>query len=64
LKKADAAMAGHETARYNIGTMEAQSGNMDRAVKHWTIAASAGCFGSMYELKASFKEGLCYQGIN
>jgi len=29
-----AAMAGHEAARNHLGTMEAQSGNMGRAVKH------------------------------
>jgi lipopolysaccharide biosynthesis regulator YciM len=37
-----AAMAGHETARYNLGVMECHCGNNERAVKHWTIAASAG----------------------
>ena len=35
-------MAGDEVARYNIGLMENNSGNVERAVKHWTIAASAG----------------------
>ena len=39
-----AAMAGHEMARLNIGNLEAKSGNMDRAVKHWNIAASTGDF--------------------
>ena len=34
-----AAMAGHEGARFNLGCMEAQSGNMGQAVKHWVIAA-------------------------
>jgi TPR repeat protein len=42
-----AAMLGHENSRCNLGNIEAQSGNMERAVKHWTIAASAGCYGSM-----------------
>ena len=37
-----AAMAGHEVARYNLGITEARSGNLERAVKHWIIAASAG----------------------
>ena len=32
-----AAMAGREGARCNLGTMEAQSVNMGRALKHWTI---------------------------
>jgi len=37
-----AAMAGHEGARLNLGTMESLSGKMGRAIKHCTIAASAG----------------------
>jgi hypothetical protein len=37
-----AAMAGDEVARNNIGTMEVNFGNMEQAVKHWTVAASAG----------------------
>ena len=43
-----AAMAGHEGARCNLGTMEAQSWNMGRAVKHWKIAASAGSFRALH----------------
>ena len=45
-----AAMAVDEVARSNLGCMEAQSGNMERAVKHWTIAASAGHYGAMKNL--------------
>ena len=37
-----AAMAGNEVARLKLGMMEAQSGNKERGVKHWMIAASAG----------------------
>ena len=37
-----AAMAGHEVARCMLGIMENKSGNRERAIKHWTIAASAG----------------------
>jgi hypothetical protein len=36
------AVEGHEVARYNIGSLEAKFRNMEQAVKHWTIAASAG----------------------
>ena len=43
-----AAMAGHELARCNLGNMEAKSGNIERALKHWMIAASAGDFGAMH----------------
>ena len=42
-----AAMAGHETARINLGCLENDSGNIVRALKHWLIAASAGCFRAM-----------------
>ena len=51
------AMAQHEVTRYNIGIMEAQSRNMERATKHWTIAASVGCFCAMHALRLSFEEG-------
>jgi len=51
-------MAGHESARYNLGRMEANTGNFERAFKHWTIAASAGCFDSMHELIVFYEKGL------
>ena len=52
-----AAMAGHDGARFNLGVIEAESGNMERAVKHWTIAASAGCFRAMGDLLIPLKKG-------
>jgi TPR repeat protein len=52
-----AAMAGDDVARFHLGIMEANSGNMERAVKHFTIAASAGCFGAMDYLRIGFEEG-------
>jgi hypothetical protein len=52
-----AAMAGHEVARCNLGTIEAQSGNMGQAVKHWMIAASAGEYCAMKNLLIAFNEG-------
>ena len=36
-----------EVARYNLGGVECNSGNDERAIKHWTIAASAGCLSEM-----------------
>jgi TPR repeat protein len=42
-----AAMAGHEGARCNLGYMEYKLGNMEQAVKHYIIAASAGDFLAM-----------------
>ena len=44
-------------ARNNLGVFEANSGNMERAIKHWTIAASDGCFRAMDELGKFFKRG-------
>ena len=35
---------GHKVSRCNIGLLEAKSGNMERAVKHWTITASGDTF--------------------
>jgi hypothetical protein len=51
-------MAGHEVARFNLGIFEYNSGNMERAVKHWTIAASAGCYQSMHNLQLEFLKGI------
>jgi TPR repeat protein len=53
-----AAMAGHEMARYNLGVIEYKSGNMERAIKHWTISASAGQKKSMTAIQTSFDWGL------
>ena len=50
-------MAGIEAARFNLGSLEYNYGNMVRAVKHWTIAASAGDFGAMHQLRAIFEAG-------
>ena len=52
-----AAMAGHEGARCNLGTMEAQSGNIGPAVKHWMIAASCGNYKAMQNLLIAFNQG-------
>ena len=50
-------MAGHEVARCNLGSIEGNSGKMERAVKHWTIAASAGHYKAMNSLQIEFKRG-------
>jgi TPR repeat protein len=52
-----AAMAGNEVARCIVGYMEDVVGNVERAVKHWTIAASAGDYEAMHELRRYFKKG-------
>jgi hypothetical protein len=53
-----AAMAGHEMARFNLGCIEYKSGNMERAIKHCTISASAGHSKSMSAIEGSFEKGL------
>jgi TPR repeat protein len=55
-----AAMAGHDVARYNLGSLESNSGNVEgavRAMKHWSIAASAGEFVAMHALIILFEHG-------
>jgi TPR repeat protein len=52
-----AAMAGDEVARNNLGTMEAHSRNMEQAVKHWMISASAGHCDAMDNLLMAFNDG-------
>ena len=37
-----AAMGGHAFARLNLGILEDQSNNTNRAIKHYMIAAGAG----------------------
>jgi TPR repeat protein len=51
-----AAMAGHEGARNTLGCMEVKSRNSERAVKHWTIAASAGSFRAMHNLLMALED--------
>ena len=51
------AMAGHERARCNLGAMEYDSKDLDRAVKHFTIAASAGCSTAMHNLRNFYERG-------
>jgi TPR repeat protein len=52
-----AAMAGHELARFNLGAMDYNFGNKEQALKHWTIAASAGCYRAMHHLRTCFEQG-------
>ena len=45
-----AAVAGNEVARFDLGCMEFNDGNMERAIKHWIVAASAGHYQVMRHL--------------
>ena len=53
----EAAIGGHPMARYSIGSYEYRHDNVERAVKHWIIAATQGEEKSMKLLMKSFKEG-------
>jgi TPR repeat protein len=37
--------------------MELGSGNMERAVKHWMISASAGHYAAMHNMLVAFNQG-------
>ena len=53
-----AAMAGNEVARFNLGAIESESGNMERAFKHWIMSASSGYCYAMQNLRTAFEDGL------
>ena len=52
-----AAIGGHPEARYNLGCFEYEYGRVDRAVKHWTIAAKLGDDDSLEYVKDLYKYG-------
>ena len=55
----EAAIAGHPTARFNLGVIEWNNGSKERAMKHWhwIIAAKLGKANSVEMLKKGYKEG-------
>ena len=52
-----AAIGGHEIARHNLGATEEESGDMDRAMKHFMIAARSGYEKSLKEVGNGYKAG-------
>jgi TPR repeat protein len=58
-----AAIAGHEVARSNLGSIEGNSGNMEQALKHFMIAASAGEHQAMHNMLIAFKQGLVSRNV-
>ena len=54
----EAAIGGDLIARHNLGYLEELLGNMDRAVKHWIIAANLGYDDSLESLKKYYRKGL------
>ena len=53
----EAAIGGHPMARHDIGFKERLNGRMDRAVKHWIIAAKLGFDRSLDNVKGGYKVG-------
>ena len=53
-----AAMGGDVEARHNLGAMEGQAGNMDRALKHFMIAVKDGGSISLESIKRMHEAGL------
>ena len=52
-----AAIGGHPIARHNLGCLERRSGRMNRAAKHWIIAAKLGYGDSLKGVKMLYEEG-------
>ena len=52
-----AAIGGHPRARHNLGTFEARKGRVDRAVKHYIIAAKLGNEKSLERAKILYESG-------
>ena len=52
-----AAIKGHTEARHGIGVLETWEGNMNRALKHFTISARGGNSGSVENIRIQFTNG-------
>ena len=52
-----AAIGGHERARYNLGIMEGNNGNIDLAMKHFMIAARSGYDKALKKVGDGYKDG-------
>jgi len=51
-----AAMGGDVRARNNLGVIETRSGNMERALRHWMIAAGDGDTNSLKNIKRMYMD--------
>ena len=49
--------SGDLAARYNLGAVEEELGNMDRALKHYIIAVKDGGSDSLESIKGMYKNG-------
>ena len=53
----EAVIAGHPIARFSLGCNEWNKGNIEKAVKHWVIAATQGQDDAMKKLMDGFRDG-------
>ena len=54
----EAAIGGHPMARHGLGCVEGANRHLERAVKHFIIAANLGCDDSLNALKTLYRDGL------
>jgi len=52
-----AAIGGHETARLNLGSMDYNDDNIDRAMKHYMISAKSGYDQALKRVGQGYKDG-------
>ena len=52
-----AAMGGYVFARYNLGNNEQRAGNMNKALKHYMIAAEGGMDNSLKNIQKFYTNG-------
>jgi TPR repeat protein len=52
-----AAMGGSVYARHNLGILEENAGNINKAMMHWMIAARSGYDTSLYKVQGGFNGG-------
>jgi hypothetical protein len=53
----EAAIGGHDLARYSLGLHEYNNRSVDRAMKHFIIAANLGCDETLKEVKKGYAHG-------
>jgi TPR repeat protein len=54
----EAAIGGHDSARYNLGCYEGRNGRHERAMKHFIIAANLGYDRALEAVKVGFRSEL------
>ena len=52
-----AAIGGDISARYNLGVLEEENGNLQQAMKHYAISAKAGDDDSLESIKEGYVDG-------